>query len=73
VRGERGACGREEGGGAALAQVFRPKRCARGKDIAKMTGGGNDVQMADAAGAAGSDADGAGGPAGRAGSEASVG
>jgi len=56
-----------------LAQVFRPKRCARGKDIAKMTGGGNDVQMADAAGAAGSDADGAGGPAGRAGSEASVG
>jgi len=56
-----------------LAQVFRPTRCAGGKDKAKMAGGGNDVQMADAAGAAGSGANGAGGPAGRAGSEASVG
>jgi len=56
-----------------LAQVFRRTRCAGGKDIAKMAGGGNDVQMADAAGAAGSDANGAGGPAGRAGSKASVG
>jgi len=38
-----------------------------------MAGGGNDVQMADAAGSAGSGSNGAGGPAGRAGSEASVG
>jgi len=37
-----------------------------------MAGGGNDVQMADAAGAAGSGANGAGGPAGRDGSEGSV-
>ena len=57
----------------ALAQVFRSTRSAGGKDKAKMAGGGNDVQMADAAGAAGSGANGAGGPAGRAGAEASVG
>ena len=56
-----------------LAKVFRPTRCAGGKDKAKMAGGGNDVQIADAAGAAGSGANSAGGPAGRAGSKASVG
>ena len=38
-----------------------------------MEGGGNDVQMADEAGAAGSGSNGAGRPAGRAGSQASVG
>ena len=37
------------GGGAALAKVFRQTRCAGGKNKAKMAGGGNDVQMADAA------------------------
>jgi len=73
VRGERGAFGREGGGGAALAQVFRPTRCAGGTNKAKMAGGGHDIQMTDAAGAAGSGANGVGGPAGRAGSEASVG
>jgi len=56
-----------------LAQVFRPTRCAGGKNKAKMARGGNDVQMADAAGAAGSGANVVGSPAGRAGSEASVG
>ena len=56
-----------------MAQVFRPTRSAGGKDKAKMEGGGNDVQMADAAVEAGSSANGAGGPAGRAGSDASVG
>ena len=60
------------GGSVALAQVFRSTRCADGKDETKMSGGGSDVQMADAAGAAGSGTNGAGGPAGRAGSEASV-
>jgi len=55
-----------------LARVFRQTRCAGGKNKANMAGGGNDVQMADAAGAAGSGANGAGSPAGRAGSEASV-
>jgi len=56
-----------------LAKVFRQTRCSGGKSKAKMVGGGNDVQMAEAAGAAGSGANGAGSPAGRAGSEASVG
>ena len=56
-----------------LAMVFRPTPCASGKKKAKMAGGGNDIQMADAAGAAGSGANNAGSPAGRAGSEASVG
>ena len=56
-----------------MAQVFRPTRCAGGKDKAKMAARGNDVQMADAAGAAGSGANGAGGPSERAGSEASCG
>jgi len=73
VRGERGTRGFDGGGGgAALAKVFRPTRSAGGKNKAKMAGGGNDFQMADAAGAAGSSANGAGSPAGRAGSEASV-
>jgi len=35
-----------------FAVVFRPTRCAGGKDKAKKAVGGNDVQMADAAGAA---------------------
>jgi len=61
------------GVGAAMAKVFRPTRRAGGKDKAKMAGGVNDVQMADAACAARSGAHGAGSPAGRAGSEASVG
>ena len=56
-----------------MAKVFRPTRCAGGKNKAKMAGGGNDVQMADAAGAAGSGANGVGSRAGRAGSEAIVG
>jgi len=63
---------RGEGGGAALAKVFRPTRCAGGKNKAKMAGGGDDVPMAAAAGATGSGANGAGSPAGRAGSGASV-
>jgi len=72
--GRAGACGHEGGGeGVALAQVFRPTRCAGGKDKPKMAGGDNDVQMADAAGSAGSGANGEGCPAGRAGSGASVG
>jgi len=56
-----------------LAQVFRPTRCAGGKNKAKMAGGGYVFQMADAAGAAGSDANGAGDAAKRAGLDASVG
>jgi len=60
------------GGSVALATVFRSTRCAGGKDKAKMAGGGNDVQMADTAGAAESGASAPSGPAWRAGSEASV-
>jgi len=59
-------------GVVALARVGRSTRGAAGKDKSKISGGGSDVQMADAAGAAESGANGAGGPAGRAGSEASV-
>jgi len=57
---------------AAVAKVFCPPRRADGKFKAKMSCGGSDVQMADAASAAGCGANGAGSPAGRAGSEASV-
>jgi len=59
-------------GGVALARVCRSTRGADDKYKAKMTGGGSDAQMADAAGAAGSGDNGAGGPAGRAGLAASV-
>ena len=46
-----------------MSRVGRSTRVAVGKDMAKMAGGGSDVQMADAAGAAGNGANGGRGPA----------